>query len=142
MAGQEQRQLARSVQALLAGFVAVVILSIGTDLAMRAIGVLPSTGRLPSDASLLIALAYRTVYSIAGSYIVARLAPYRPMQHALISGLIGLILSGAGAIATWNGGPEFGAKWYPLALVALSMPCAWVGGRLYERQSAAQPAGN
>jgi hypothetical protein len=142
MAEQAQGRLARSLLALLAGFVVVVILSIATDLAMRAIGILPATGRPPSDASLLVALAYRTVYSIAGSYIVARLAPYRPMQHALISGFVGLILSSAGAIATWNGGAEFGAKWYPLALAATSMPCAWVGGMLYERQSAAQAAAN
>jgi len=132
-------RLGRSVLALLAGFLAVVILSIVTDLAMRAIGVLPALGRPPTDGSLLAAMAYRTVYSIAGSYIVARLAPARPMLHALISGLLGLILSTAGAIATWNGGPEFGAKWYPLALIAIAMPCAWIGGKIHARQTAAKP---
>ena len=34
------------------------------------------------------------------------------------------------AAATWNKGPEFGPHWYPLALVATALPCAWLGGRL------------
>lgn len=36
----------------------------------------------------------------------------------------------AGAMATWNKGPEFGPGWYPLTLVALSLPLAWIGGKL------------
>jgi hypothetical protein len=129
------RRLIRSVLALLAGFVVILILSIATDLAMRAIGVLPAPGQPPSNVSLLVAFAYRTIYAIAGSYVVARLAPYRPMQHSLVSGLLGLVVSIAGAIVTWNGGPEFGAKWYPLALIAVTMPCAWIGGKLFTRGS-------
>jgi hypothetical protein len=84
-----------------------------------------------SDALFLLATAYRTVYAIAGSYVTARLAPSRPMQHALLGGAVGLVLATVGAVATWNKGPEFGPHWYPLALVATALPCAWAGGRLY-----------
>jgi len=49
------------------------------------------------DAALLLATAYRIVYGIAGSYVTARLAPDRPMQHALLGGFIGLALSIVGA---------------------------------------------
>jgi hypothetical protein len=56
------------------------------------------------------------------------------MQHALVLGVVGLALSIAGAVGTWNAGPEFGPKWYPLALVAIALPCAWVGGRLRAMQ--------
>jgi hypothetical protein len=52
------------------------------------------------------------------------------MQHALALGVLGLVVSIAGTVATWNKGPEFGPKWYPLSLIAIAMPCAWVGGRL------------
>lgn len=131
------RRHGRSALALLAGFITVVILSIVTDLAMRAIGVLPQLGQPPAGRSLMIAFAYRTVYSILGSYIVARLAPYRPMEHALASGMVGLILGIVGAVATWNAGPEYGAKWYPLALIASSLPCAWIGAKLHLQRSAA-----
>jgi hypothetical protein len=125
-----QRRWGRSVLALFAGFMAVVILSLGTDIAMHTFGIFPALGQRMSDSLLLLATAYRTVYGVAGSYITARLAPDRPMQHALVGGLIGLALSIAGAAATWNKGPAFGPHWYPLALVVLAMPTAWLGGRL------------
>jgi len=121
----------RSILALLAGFVTVVVLSLGTDEALR-VGIFPSLGHSTSNTLFALAAAYRTVYNIAGSYLVARLAPNRPMQHALISGIIGFVLGIAGAIATWNEGPAFGPKWYPLALVVIAMPCAWAGAKLFE----------
>ena len=83
-----------------------------------------------ADSLFLVATAYRIVYGVLGSYITARLSPTRPMQHALIVGVVGLVLSSAGAAATWNAGPEFGPRWYPLALVATALPCAWLGGKL------------
>lgn len=122
----------RSIRALLAGFVTVVILSLSTDAIMHAIGVLPPMGEPAGDRPMLIALLYRTLYAILGNYIVARLAPNRPMPHALVSGLVGFVLSTAGAIATWNAGPAFGPHWYPLALIATTMPCAWAGAKLHE----------
>jgi len=39
-------------------------------------------------------------------------------------------LSIVGAVATWDRGPGFGPKWYPLALVAIAIPSAWLGGKL------------
>ena len=65
----------RSAIALLAGFLAVVILSVGTDAVMHAIGVLPPMGQPATDMPMSIALIYRTIYGIFGGYIVARLAP-------------------------------------------------------------------
>jgi len=83
-----------------------------------------------SDALFLLATAYRTIYCSAGSYIAARLAPNRPMGHALALGILGLVVSTAGAVVTWNKGPAFGPHWYPVALVVTAIPCAWLGGRL------------
>ena len=121
----------RSIGAIVAGFVAVVVLSIGTDFAMQAVGIFPPLGQRVADSLLVLATAYRTLFGIAGSYIAARLAPNRHMGHALVLGVVGLVVSIAGAIATWNGGPGFGPKWYPLALIALAMPDAWIGGKLF-----------
>ena len=36
-----------------------------------------------------------------------------------------------GAVATWNAG--LGPHWYPIALVVLALPQAWLGGKLYEK---------
>ncbi|HXY52836.1 MAG TPA: hypothetical protein VEI01_25545 [Terriglobales bacterium] len=79
---------------------------------------------------LLLATLYRTLYGVAGSYMAARLAPNRPMRHALVLGVFGLVVSTAGAVATWNRQPSLGPHWYPVALIVLAIPTAWVGGNL------------
>jgi multisubunit Na+/H+ antiporter MnhB subunit len=125
------RRLGRSVVALLAGFVAVVVLSLGTDILLHALKVFPPWGEPMSDAKFGWATAYRVAYGVLGSYLTARLAPYRPMLHAMIGGVIGLSLAILGAVVTWNKGPEFGPHWYPVALIVTALPCAWLGGKLY-----------
>jgi hypothetical protein len=112
---------------MLAGFIAVFVLSLGTDQVFHALGVYPPWGQPMTDTGLLLlALAYRTVYGITGGYIVAQLAPHHPMRHALIMGGIGFVLSTAGGIAMW----DMGAHWYPVALAISSLPCAWAGAAM------------
>jgi hypothetical protein len=124
------RSVLRSIAAVFAGVLAVFVLSLGTDVVLHATGVFPPWFQPMSGALFMLALGYRIVYGIAGGYITARLAAYRPMAHAVALGGVGLLLSIAGAAGTWNKGPEFGPKWYPLALVATALPCAWLGGKL------------
>ena len=127
-----RRRLGRSIGAVLVGIFAGVALTIGTDFALHASGVFPPVAQQPpmSDALFLLATAYRIVYGIAGSYIIALLSPGRPMQHALVGGAVGLVVSIVGAAVTWNMVPSLGPHWYPLALVVTALPCAWLGGRL------------
>lgn len=122
------RRIGQSALALFAGFVVGVVLSLGTDFGLHAVGVWPALGQPMSGPLLLLATVYRTIYGILSAYIVARLAPYQPLEHALIGGVVGTVLSTAGAAATWNRG--LGPHWYPLALIFLALPSAWVGGRL------------
>jgi multisubunit Na+/H+ antiporter MnhB subunit len=127
---RQQRRVLRSIGAVIAGLLVIVITSIATDQVMHATGVFPPAGEPMTNALWLLATAYRIVYGVAGSFIAARLAPDRPMRHALALGVVGLVLSIVGAVATWDRGPGFGPKWYPLALVAIAIPCAWLGGKL------------
>jgi peptidoglycan/LPS O-acetylase OafA/YrhL len=127
------RRVGRSIGAVLAGFLATFVLSIGTDLVLHAAGVFPPWGQPMSNALFMLATAYRVIYTVAGGYITARLAPNRPMRHAWTLGIIGLAAAIAGTVATWNEGPEFGPKWYPLALVVTAIPCVWLGGKLAQR---------
>lgn len=127
--GKPSRPWGRSVGALAAGFLAVVILSLGTDMVLHALKIFPPLGQTMSHQLFLLATIYRVVYAIVGSYITARLAPDRPMGHAMAGGLVGLVLSIVGAVATWKR-PELGPHWYPLALVVTALPCAWVGGKI------------
>lgn len=142
MSETQSRHIARSIRAILAGFVFVFIITLGTDQLLHVTGVFPPWGAsmVGYDAALLLATAYRIVFGIAGSYITARLAPDRPMQHALLGGFIGLVLSIIGAAVTWNRGPAFGPHWYPLALVVTALPTAWVGGKLRLMQLRERPA--
>jgi hypothetical protein len=126
------RRIGRSIGALLAGMLVGIVLTIGTDIVLHATGVFPPWGQsmVGFDGALLLATAYRTVFGVVGTYIIARLAPNRPMQHALVGGVVGLAVSIFGAAVTWNKGPAFGPHWYPLELIVLAMPQAWAGGKL------------
>ena len=124
----------RSVGAVVTGAATGIALSIGTDMALRAAGIFPPLGQGMSDGLFVVATAHRAVFGILGAYVTARLAEDRPMAHALILGGLGLMATAAGAVETWDKGPAFGPKWYPLALAVLAMPQAWLGGRLRESQ--------
>jgi hypothetical protein len=109
-----------------------VVLSIGTDVVLHQLGIFPPLGQRMADRLFMWATVYRTIYGIIGSYTTARLAPYRPMWHALMGAIIGMIIGTAGAVATWN--KDLGPHWYPIALVVTGIPCAWIGGRIREMQ--------
>jgi hypothetical protein len=130
------RRLGRSLLALLAGMFAGILLSLGTDYVLHATRVFPTWGEPVSSPLLLLATVYRTIYGVVGAYITARLAPNEPMMHALVLGLLGFVVSIVGAVVTWNLGPAYGPHWYPVALVILAIPTAWVGGKLWLTQSA------
>ena len=116
----------KSIWAVVAGVLVIVVVTTLVDIVLHATGVFPPWNERMSDALFLLALAYRIVYGVAGCYIAARLAPDRPMQHALALGAVGVVFSTAGAVAMWDAGPA----WYSLAVIAIAMPCAWAGGRL------------
>jgi len=128
------RQLGRSAIALLVGFVVGVVLSLGTDFVLHLVGVFPALGDPVGSKPLLLATIYRTIYSVLACYVTALLAPDRPMGHALTAGAIGFAISTLGAVVTWNKGPAFGPHWYPVVLIVLAMPSAWLGGKLRSTQ--------
>jgi len=128
------RRIWRRIGAVLAGLVLIVILDISLDIIMHATGIYPPWFQPMRTSLWLLAIGYRTIDSILGSYLTARLAPDRPVVHALVLGLLGCLMATAGTVATWDKGPEFGPKWYPLVLIIIALPCAWIGGTLRQRQ--------
>lgn len=126
------RRMLRSIGAVFAGLLFIFIVTTIIDVVLHATGVFPPWGKPMSDALFGLATAYRIVISVAGCWIAARLAPSRPMGHALALGALGVVISAIGAAVTWNKGPEFGPHWYPLLLVVISIPCAWADGKLFE----------
>jgi hypothetical protein len=126
-------QVGRSIWAIVAGFLAVVILSTGTDVVLRRLGIFPPFGQRMADGLFVWATIYRTMDGVFASYLTARLAPNRPLWHAMVGAGIGMLLATAAAIATWN--QDLGPHWYPFALVLGAIPCAWIGAKIRELQA-------
>ena len=124
----------RSVWAVVAGMLVVIAVTTLIDIVLHAAGVFPPTKQPIDDGQALLATSYRIVIGIAGAWLTARLAPNRPMWHAMVLGAIGVVLGMVGVVATWNMG--LGPRWYPIALVLLAIPQSWAGGRLFERGAA------
>ena len=118
----------RRIGAVAAGLVTIIIVSTAVDIVLHETGFYPPWGDPMNSVHAAVATAYRILISIGGCYLAARLAPDRPMAHAIALGIIGVVISLAGAIATWNA--NLGPAWYALGLIAVSLPCAWLGGRL------------
>jgi hypothetical protein len=123
----------RSIWAVVAGLLVVIVGSTLVDIVLHLAGVFPPVGQPINDSLALLATSYRIVISIGGAWLTARLAPDRPMKHVLILGLVGTALGLIGVVATWNKG--LGPRWYAIALAALAIPQCWVGGKLYEMRS-------
>ena len=131
----QSASLWRSVGAIIVGALVGILLSLGTDLLLHAAGLLPVPPQPASNAMLALATVYRTIYGILGSYICARLAPLLPMRHSIILGCLGLAANVAGTAATWNKGPAYGSHWYPIALILLALPTAWLGAKIFIAQA-------
>jgi len=126
----------KSIGAVIAGLVAIFVLSYATDAVLEAAGILQTEAPLPMYGSELLItaiLVYRLVYSVAGCYIAARLAPKYPMRHAFALGVLGLVFSIGGALVAAQ--QSLGPAWYTWGLVVFTLPCAWLGGKLQARLS-------
>lgn len=123
----------RSIGAVVFGFFLIAFLSFAADFVLRMAmpGVFDEAGRVGSVPVLLLVQGYVGVFAITGCYAAARLAPGRPMLHALVLGLLGLVFNVIGTVVMWNTAPV----WYHVMALALVMPYAWIGGRLGERSA-------
>jgi hypothetical protein len=122
----------RSLFAVIAGFAVVVAFSTGTDTIMHQQGIIPP-GPMWNPWHNALALAYRSLFSVAGGFVTAWLAPRSPMRHVIILAVIGTAGGIAGVLATWN--LNLGPHWYPIALAVTAFPLVWLGGRLYLRRA-------
>ena len=122
----------RSVGAVVGGFATTVILSTAADAAMVAAGVFPPAGGKPmSEGMFLLAAAYRLAFTVVGGYVAARLAPDRPMRHAMVLAGIGVLAGLGGLVAFYRiGGPAMGPAWYAIQIPLTAIPGVWAGARL------------
>jgi hypothetical protein len=125
------RRVWRSVGAVFLGFITVFVLSLGTDHVLHVLKVYPPWGQPMYDTGLyLLALTYRSVYTVAGGFVTARFAPHSPMRHVWVLAIVGFVVAIVGAIATIP--MRLGPAWYPIALALTGPLFVWLGGVLYQ----------
>ena len=125
--------IVRGIGAVLAGIIFIVITHTATDFVLERLGIFPPPDQGFNVTWMVVtATIYRSIYTIAGGYITAVLAPNPRMRYVLILGLIGLVVSTLAAIATIP--MKLGPAWYPIALAVLALPCVWLGGKLRTKQ--------
>ena len=119
----------KGIGAILAGMVFIIVTHTVTDLVLEKLGIFPPPAQgLHTTWMVVTATIYRSVFTVAGGYLTAALAPNRPMLYAVILGVIGIAAGTAGAIVTIP--LNLGPIWYPIALIVLALPCTWLGGKL------------
>lgn len=123
--------LLRSIVAGIAGIFVGAILAIAVDYALERVGIIPSNNLFIATWLIWAILAYRTVFTILGCYVTAKLAPHHPMHHAVVVGLLGAAVAAFGAYATRN--MNLGPSWYAWTLAVLTVPTGFVGGWLAKR---------
>lgn len=120
----------KSIGAVFAGLAAIFVLSGATDAILEGTGIMQQPFADNGTGFILLVVLYRQLYVALGAYITAALAPDKPMKHAMILAVIGFVLGVTGAIVMWHIPPH----WYPVSLVVLGWPSAWLGAWLRLRK--------
>lgn len=117
-----------SIGAIIAGFTVGAILSVGTDFLLDKLAIM-SMENFKQNSVMIICfvILYRFVFNVIGCYLTAKLSPKNPMKHVIIIGIIGTVLSILGSVAMWDKAGAF----YNIAIILISLPSAWLGGKLY-----------
>lgn len=125
----------RSVIAVLAGFFASMVMSLGADLAFRRMSPesFDAGGRAANDGTLFITMGYETLFAAVAGYVTARLAIRRPLAHALVMGAVVLAGRLFTAILTWGSVPA----WFHIGVLVLIIPAALLGAKLGELRARA-----
>lgn len=118
----------KSTGAILAGFILGAILSVGTDMTLNATSIMNMESfKENSVVVILMVIIYRFVFNVIGCYLTAKLAPNKPMKHALIIGVIGTVFALLGSAAMW----DKAVAWYNISVILISIPSAWLGAKLF-----------
>jgi hypothetical protein len=129
--------MARSILAVIAGFALTGLLIGGTTAALIAGSPASFDARnAPTTLGMLLLMhAYVAVYATLGCWLAARLAPSRPMRHAMIVGVLGVLVNLANP-NIWSIYP----LWSNVVSITTPLLWGWLGGTIRERQLAGSGA--
>ena len=85
--------MGRSILALIAGFVATIVVSVACDGLMRLVapGAFGADGRTPGPAMTAFGVFYTLVSAAVGGYLAALIARRAEVMHALVLGTLGAV---------------------------------------------------
>ncbi len=116
---------------MVVGFLLTVVLALGTDFALLTLFHREPVNDFDRESLLLILLLITTNASAAvGGYTAGVVAGRRPLAHALVLGVFGLLVSIPPTLTQWRYEPV----WYHLAALVLIVPAAAAGGWVCARQ--------
>jgi hypothetical protein len=120
--------IVRSIVAVGAGFFAVMVLGAAADMAFAELSpnAFDAVGHAREQSSLIIKLAYETLFAFLAGYVTARIAIRRPYLHAFVMGCIVLAGRALIAVTAWDVTPP----WFNLGILVLILPVALLGAKL------------
>jgi len=121
--------MARSILAIALGFVTVVVLSLGADVAMRGLGVFPAKPSAMSVGLFALATLYRAVFTVLGGALNGLLTPRPDQRDVRILAGVGFT-AGLGGVAAWFAASGLGPLWYALLIPITGAIATLIGGRL------------
>lgn len=129
------RSIFQSMGAVVAGYVVSALL---TGVTIAALGALfPASYRAENIGWVLFNVIYGCAFAVVGGYVVARLAPTRPMAHAFILGVLmaifALLIGYSVSMAPPS--PEYANQpgWYYPVLAVTVLPSILLGAWLQQR---------
>jgi hypothetical protein len=128
----------RSVLAVLAGIVALTVTSFAIEAVANPLMMRMFPDALPDRAAIsqslpasLFLFGYTALCVACGGYVTAWIVNRSPVLHALIMGVLQVALTVWAMLSLPNEAPL--RNW--IVAIVLTVPCAWVGGRLRSDQT-------
>lgn len=117
----------RSILAVVAGVVALIVSALLTDTVLMNIfpAMVDSRGRVTSAAVAFLMMSYSAAYCVLAGYVTALIARRREVAHALALGVLLVALLVYPTVKFW----EMTPAWYHVALFVLTVPACVAGGR-------------
>jgi hypothetical protein len=120
----------RSAAAVLAGIIVLILLSF---LIERTVGtaLMQALDLEKADVAMRLFVVLQTLgCMVAAGYVCAWIAPRAKAKHAIVMGVIQLLLTVYAMVAL----PSYGPLWITVVGIVLLVPAAWLGGWLRERR--------
>jgi len=122
----------RSLLSVVLGYVVMLVAVLGGHVAFTAVGSGMSIqpGKQPDTVYFVFNLSTEFFYLIIGGYVTALLAGYWELEHALGLAALSVVMCTVSMVKYLGDQP----LWYSIALMAVSVPGALIGGQYRVRQ--------